>query len=978
MRIQSRALVLAIISSASFLGAQTCVDVSTGFDEEAGLPIDPGLPDDDYTVDLSDGSLGAPPAAVVEEDGFPIPPWVANTAVSKWIGFPVADSNSVPGTYMYEARFDLPPGMDAAKAVLIGGWAADDGSAGFEVNGTFVASPSDGFGVLKRFPAGAGLGLFVTGENTLRFQVVNGGEAANPTGLRVEACIGVPVAVDRPFDLSTGFSEATKLLLGDGAADDEYRVTGPPGSGITDVAARCVTDDDAPIPPWAANSVNSRWIGLDGGDSVGPAGTYSYKVQQFLLASFEAPRGILRGSTAGADRLEDVLVNGTSIGFTATDPAVPALFAVDAGQGLFRTGANTIEFLVAKDAEGSTGLRVDAEVALGPEIPNPATSVLALDTGFDEAAGATIANGLADDSFVILGPPGSGIGPALATVVNDDVWPIVPGVWVLSTARSKWLAGGADSNAPAGTFTYRVTVTVPPGRDPAEARLVGSWAVDDAALDVRINGVSAGIPGAGGFAAMTAFPPAAGQGLFVEGDNQLEFLVSNGGGPTGLRVEAVVGFEEPRPRDLSTGIDVRGIGPVSPGAFDPRYRVTGPAGSEIADRQAVVVPADGNPIPPWAANSSDSQWIGLDGADSTGPAGTYTYRLTFVLDPAVNPFRAALAGSWAAAGSGTDVLLNGSSLGIAAAGPGALVPFPARAGKGLFVLGTNTLEFIVESPAGGSTGLRVEARLETIAEPNPFDISTGFDQAAGQLLLPGDQDPDYIVTDPSQAQDLSFVVLGPPVPPWIPNGDTSLWIGGNTGLLNAPPGQYAFETTVNIATDAEAASARLSGAWATDDRGDDVLVNGIPLGLINDRGYGTFTLFPEDAGRGFFVRGTNTIQFQILNAGTTDNPVGLRVDAVVEVTTAGAEVFRRGDADGKSPLNITDPIYVLNALFAGGPPVACPDTADADDSGGLNITDPIRILNFLFAGGELPGPPGPTTCGPDPTPDALGPCEYSC
>jgi hypothetical protein len=88
--------------------------------------------------------------------------------------------------------------------------------------------------------------------------------------------------------------------------------------------------------------------------------------------------------------------------------------------------------------------------------------------------------------------------------------------------------------------------------------------------------------------------------------------------------------------------------------------------------------------------------------------------------------------------------------------------------------------------------------------------------------------------------------------------------------------------------------------------------------------------------------------------------------------------FVRGDGDGKNPLNITDPIYVLNALFAGGPAVPCPDAADADDSGGLNITDPIRTLNFLFAGGPEPPAPGPEACGPDPTNDSLGPCTYEC
>jgi hypothetical protein len=88
--------------------------------------------------------------------------------------------------------------------------------------------------------------------------------------------------------------------------------------------------------------------------------------------------------------------------------------------------------------------------------------------------------------------------------------------------------------------------------------------------------------------------------------------------------------------------------------------------------------------------------------------------------------------------------------------------------------------------------------------------------------------------------------------------------------------------------------------------------------------------------------------------------------------------FRRGDGDGRAAINISDPIYVLNNLFAGGPAIPCPDAADGDDSGALNITDPIRVLNFLFAGGPAPPPPGNVNCGVDPTPDALPPCSYEC
>jgi hypothetical protein len=93
---------------------------------------------------------------------------------------------------------------------------------------------------------------------------------------------------------------------------------------------------------------------------------------------------------------------------------------------------------------------------------------------------------------------------------------------------------------------------------------------------------------------------------------------------------------------------------------------------------------------------------------------------------------------------------------------------------------------------------------------------------------------------------------------------------------------------------------------------------------------------------------------------------------------AGAESFRRGDADTNGAFNITDAIFVLNALFQGGTQPACPDAADSDDNAAVNITDAVFILNALFQGGSQPPAPGTAACGADPTTDdALAACTYT-
>ena len=85
----------------------------------------------------------------------------------------------------------------------------------------------------------------------------------------------------------------------------------------------------------------------------------------------------------------------------------------------------------------------------------------------------------------------------------------------------------------------------------------------------------------------------------------------------------------------------------------------------------------------------------------------------------------------------------------------------------------------------------------------------------------------------------------------------------------------------------------------------------------------------------------------------------------------------RHNTDGT--INITDSVFALNFLFAGGTSEpTCMDALDSNDDGDVNITDPIWGLNFLFSGGEAPPAPNPgianytrDDCGEDPTIDSL-------
>ncbi len=966
--------VLFVASCVAFLavseaGAQCVYVISTGYDQDAGAVLPEGSLDDDWTVDDGTGPIAAYTGGA--GNGFPIPPWVANDADSLWIA-PTANANAPPGRYTYEIRFELERSQgDPTTMVLAGRVASDDGGVDLLINGVSAGVSFGGFTAFQVLPRGTGYGLLLEGENVIQFIVDNGGTTWNPAGLRVDACVMLGNAEARPYDLSTGLDRSALVVLPNGASDPAYTISGP---GIDPRPAVVVNDDPFPVLSWLPTSVQSKWIG-PAADANGPPGEYVYKIEVNLPVGFAASDAVLLGGFAGEDQVVDIRVNGTSMGLSSLGSTQLTKFPLNAGRGLFKTGTNAIEFVVANSDVGPTALRVDAEIAEGPPLIEGPPTLLVLDTGFDEEAGQLIPNSSPDDNWVVYGPAGSGIAD-FATVVPDNAYPIPP--WIGSSAQSKWIGvARPNSDGPAGTYIFRIRVEVPDGLDASQLRIVGTWASDNNALDIVVNGVSTGITGSGDFTVMQPFPEGAGLGLFQNGINVVDFLVSNAppdGNPVGLRVEAVVGTGSVDPADLATGLGRRGIGLVPAGGEDARYVVTGPAGSGIGPRPAIVVAEDGYPIPPWAPGSAKSRWVGLDGADSVGPAGTYTYEVEFDLPPEFNAYRAVISGTWAAAGRGADVLLNGVSIGATAAGPNTLVPFPEDAGAGLFVPGRNALRFIVENPAQGPTGLRAEARLEIRTRPNPLDISTGFDQEAGKAIEDGLEDPDYTVEDPFGSELLAVVVpdTAAAVPTWLKNGASSKWIGP-VGALSASPGVYVYRKEI-VLTASQAAEAAIVGFWAVDDGVLSVRINDEALPIPGAAGFMTPTYFPPDAGLGSFREGMNVLSFEVQNGGTAGNPTGLRVDAFVVAGETGLQEFLRGDANADGSVNITDGIFVLNYLFLGGPAPPCLEAANPNDDDSINITDGIYVLNYLFLGGPDPAPPGPSDCGAEPlgSPSYLG------
>lgn len=64
--------------------------------------------------------------------------------------------------------------------------------------------------------------------------------------------------------------------------------------------------------------------------------------------------------------------------------------------------------------------------------------------------------------------------------------------------------------------------------------------------------------------------------------------------------------------------------------------------------------------------------------------------------------------------------------------------------------------------------------------------------------------------------------------------------------------------------------------------------------------------------------------------------------------------FVFGDADGSGSVSISDAVYMINYIFAGGPAPNPLRAGDANDDASTNITDCVYLVNYIFAGGPAP------------------------
>ena len=160
----------------------------------------------------------------------------------------------------------------------------------------------------------------------------------------------------------------------------------------------------------------------------------------------------------------------------------------------------------------------------------------------------------------------------------------------------------------------------------------------------------------------------------------------------------------------------------------------------------------------------------------------------------------------------------------------------------------------------------------------PFLRSTGTD-ANGALLPEGAVDPNWIIASrPGATGSVPAIVTRAIAPPtWAPNRSSCRWISSqpNSNIGDAP-GTYIYRTTFDL-TGFDPATVQLRMEVLADNQLTDVRLNNQSQGLaipLSDNAFRTATGFQINSG---FTSGVNTLEFVVINEGTTINPTGLQV-----------------------------------------------------------------------------------------------------
>ena len=157
-----------------------------------------------------------------------------------------------------------------------------------------------------------------------------------------------------------------------------------------------------------------------------------------------------------------------------------------------------------------------------------------LNSGYDQTDDTTLGDGSDDDWMLTEDGTGTISVPTQATVVNQ---PDIPGNWPAPFPDSRWIAHAADASyspPPNSTYEYEYCFCLRDGFYAPELQL--RIRADNSITDIRLNGVSLGFDGNGGFQSGPIQETYDDPDHFESGENCLTVALKNEVGQAGLNV----------------------------------------------------------------------------------------------------------------------------------------------------------------------------------------------------------------------------------------------------------------------------------------------------------------------------------------------------------------------------------------------------------------------------------------------------------
>lgn len=118
----------------------------------------------------------------------------------------------------------------------------------------------------------------------------------------------------------------------------------------------------------------------------------------------------------------------------------------------------------------------------------------------------------------------------------------------------------------------------------------------------------------------------------------------------------------------------------------------------------------------------------------------------------------------------------------------------------------------------------------------------------------------------------------------------------------------------------------------------------VPFGCVFNNGVGTVTGTPTLSATFYF-----TVTVADASMPTRHDTLGVSI-----TISDPAPQYVCGDADGSTSVSISDAVYLIQYIFAGGPAPIPLEVGDCDCSGLVTISDAVFLINYIFGGGPAP------------------------